>query len=98
MTKASGRTTQDGREVETSRRSSSAICTLNHPPDIGGARADRSQFPQARRGCRLGQFAAVNVSNQAVMMVDRLWQIEENLQEAVQAVIPCSASSTTTAR
>ena len=60
----------------------------DHPPDIRRRRAAPAQLAQARRLRRLRQLATVGVENEPVVMIGRLRQAEQRLQQAVDAGRP----------
>jgi hypothetical protein len=55
----------------------------DHPPDIGRRRPFRAQFTQPCRMARFGKLAAVDVTDQAMVVIDRLRQFEEMLEQTV---------------
>src|SRR3984957_4805379 len=60
----------------------------DHAPDVLRARAVGAQFAQALGQARLRQLAALGIENKPVMVIDRLRQAEQRLQQAMDAGRP----------
>ena len=60
----------------------------DHAPDLERLRAGRAQFLQPRRGSRFRKLLAGFVENKLVMVIGRLRQTEQHLQQSVDAGRP----------